>query len=126
MHKQEEEDEETQSECRHCPHVKYGMFQFKWPYSSGPRHCVYLAGSWWNWAVNMPMQWNPIDRAHTLTVELPMHQHHEFKFIVDEVWRVDKKQALCPNGQHDGYNNVMHTLDLADITAIGITEPEPV
>ena len=70
---------------------------------------VKITGTFGKWTQFYPMQYFPEEKIFKCTLNLP-REKHEYKFIVDNVWKYSKKQQM----KKDDKNNVNNFIDLTN------------
>ena len=82
--------------------------QVQFEISSEPGSQVYLAGTFNDWNPNAhPLNGKPDSEHFTTTVFIPVGTH-EYKFVVNGVWRVDPNCAAWVPNDQGSLNSVVH------------------
>ena len=70
---------------------------------------IKVTGTFVKWAQFFEMKYYPEEKIYKCTIKLP-REKHEYKFIVDDVWKYSKKQPI----KKDNKNNTNNILDLTN------------
>jgi 5'-AMP-activated protein kinase regulatory beta subunit len=73
---------------------------------------IKITGTFGKWTTFYEMQYDPKEKIFKCLINLP-REKHEYKFIVDGIWRYSKKQQI----KKDDKNNTNNFIDLTNYTS---------